>query len=159
MLQCISSQRISALIMVAVNCTKYSLKSENLGEKSKLPLKTSITLYLTLPTDTNAYASIYSPCNYTSVHIFPLNHYKVCFDHMWQPTSKREKFKFAFVQNLLFMVPVGVRNAVAYVYHIPFLCCIFATIQMENCTHGAMCMVSASISAFMWSRWNVKNIV
>ena len=44
-----------------------------MGEKSKLPVffySTSITLYLTLPTDTNVYASICSPCNYTSVHIF-----------------------------------------------------------------------------------------
>ena len=59
--------------IVAVNCEKYSLKSENLGEKSKFPVfyiyffqsTTSITLYLTLPTDMNGYASICSPCNYT----------------------------------------------------------------------------------------------
>ena len=78
MLQCIGSQRMCTVkhtvTVQAVNCEKYCLKSENLGENPKFPVilnivfhwTTYITLYFTLPTDRNAYASC------ASVYIFPL---------------------------------------------------------------------------------------
>ena len=81
----VAMYRLSTYIrvdMVAVNCEKYSLKSEN----SKFPVFSKYIYIYSIQEPLLRYilhyqligmhmpAYVCSPCKYTSVHIFPLNH-------------------------------------------------------------------------------------